>query len=86
MVYERIEETLNRALALVGRCDEVYRLGGPKIRRLSNQLFFEKLLICEDDAHGGASVARAILREPWATLLADDFRANLGQDETNPRP
>lgn len=28
VVYEHIEDTLNRALELVGRCDEVYRLGG----------------------------------------------------------
>jgi len=43
VVYAHIEDTLNRALALAGRCDEVYR-GGPQIRRLSNQFFFDKLL------------------------------------------
>jgi site-specific DNA recombinase len=83
MVYGRIEDTLIRALSLLGRCDEVYRLGGPKVRRLSNQFFFDKLLISEDE-QAGATVAGAILREPWATLLAEDFRAALGQDTTNP--
>ncbi len=39
MIYSRIEDTLGRVLALVSRCDEVYRLGGPQVRRLSNQFF-----------------------------------------------
>jgi hypothetical protein len=34
---------------LVGRVDEVYRLGGPRVRRLSNQFFFERLLIAVED-------------------------------------
>jgi site-specific DNA recombinase len=83
IVYAKIEDTLNRALALIGRCDEVYRLGGPQVRRLSNQFFFEQLLmdVAEDE---GTHVAAATLREPWATLLARDFQARLAANTTNP--
>jgi hypothetical protein len=49
VIYEHIEDTLNKALALVGRVDEVYRLGGPRVRRLANQCFFDKLLISAED-------------------------------------
>jgi site-specific DNA recombinase len=80
IVYAKIEDTLNRALALVGRCDEVYRLGGPQVRRLCNQFFFEQLLI---DLEEEATVAGAVLREPWATLLAEDFQAQMAANTAN---
>jgi DNA invertase Pin-like site-specific DNA recombinase len=83
VVYERIEDTLTRALTLVGRCEEVYRHGGPQVRRLSNQFFFGKLLITEDDTDG-ATVTTATLRQPWATLLAEDFQAAMAHNTTNP--
>ncbi|MDX6283494.1 MAG: hypothetical protein QOH03_4565 [Kribbellaceae bacterium] len=63
---------------MLGRCDELYRLGGPEVRRLSNQFLFEKLEIdVEDD--GLARVTRADLREPFATIhrLTADTK-NLG--------
>lgn len=63
VIFAHIEDTLNSALTLVGRCDEVYRLGGPQVRRLSNQFFFEKLLITENTDEG-AQVVGAILQEP----------------------
>ena len=37
IVYAKIQDTLSGALTLVGRCDEIYRLGGPEVRRLANQ-------------------------------------------------
>jgi len=83
MIYARIEDTLNRALALVGRCDEVYRRGGPQVRRLSNQFFFEKLLIAEEP-EDGAQVAGAVLQEPWATLVSEDFHAAMARSATSP--
>jgi hypothetical protein len=58
VTYGRIEETLNLALSFVGRCDELYRRGGPQIRRLSNQCFFEKLLVDDEE------VAKAVYAEP----------------------
>ena len=84
MIYAHIEDTLNRALALIGRCDEVYRLGGPRVRRLSNQFFFQKLLIAED-VEEGAEVAGATLQEPWATLVCEDFQASMARSTKKPR-
>jgi hypothetical protein len=84
MIFDRIEDTLNRALTLVGRCDEVYRSGGPQVRRLSNQFFFEKLLISVHE-DGGAQVAGATLNEPWATLVSEDFQAAMVRSATSPR-
>jgi hypothetical protein len=83
MIYERIEDTPERALTLVGRCDEVYGLGGPQVRRLSNQFFFEKLLVTDDDT---VQIAGAVLQEPWSTLFAEDFQAEMISNATKPRP
>jgi site-specific DNA recombinase len=81
VIYAHIEETLNRALALVGRIDEVYRLGGPRVRRLVNQCFFDKLLISVIDDR--PQVAGATLREPWSTLLAAEFIQEMRAHTTN---
>ncbi|GIH06638.1 recombinase [Rhizocola hellebori] len=79
VIFEKIEETLNRALALIGRCDEVYRQGGPEVRRLFNRFFFEKLLISvEDDS---PVVSGAMLNEPWGTLLTFAAVASSSQNE-----
>ncbi|MFL6163277.1 MAG: recombinase family protein [Jatrophihabitantaceae bacterium] len=40
-VYARIEQTLNDALAHVDRVHDVYRKGGPQVRRYANQSFFQ---------------------------------------------
>jgi site-specific DNA recombinase len=65
-VSRHIEATLDQALELLGRCDEVYRQGAPRTRRLANQFFFNKLLI----GRGARQVAEATaeIEEPWATL------------------
>lgn len=82
LVFAKIADTLQLALELVGRCDEVYRLGGPQVRRLSNQFFFERVLIdVEDDE--GAVVTGAVLREPWATILTRDFQAKMAANNAN---
>ncbi len=81
IVYAKIEDTLNRALALVGRCDEVYQLGGPQVRRMSNQFFFEQLLI---DVEEEVMVTGAVLREPWDIILAPSFQAAMAANTTNP--
>lgn len=52
---------------LLGRCDEVYRLGGPEARRLSNQFIFERLEIDVEDEEP-ARMTGAALREPIATI------------------
>ena len=66
-VFGHVEETLTLAMALVGRCDEVYRRGGPRIKRLMNQFFFAKLLVVD------TKVAGTVYAEPLGALLADDF-------------
>lgn len=76
MIFARIEDNLNAALALVGRCAEVYRHGGPRVRRLSNQFFFQKLLLDKPN-HEAPEVTGAVLNEPWATLLAEDFQRQM---------
>jgi site-specific DNA recombinase len=81
MIYEHIEGSLDRALAMVGQIEEVYRLGGPQVRRLANQFFFDKILVEVDDT---AEVAGGTLREPWATLLAEDFKRQMILNTTNP--
>jgi site-specific DNA recombinase len=78
VIYSEIEQTLNRALGLLGQCDEVYALGGPQIRRWANQCFFEKLLLSDGEVTG------SVLREPWATLVAEDFRSRMASNTTNP--
>jgi hypothetical protein len=83
-IATHIHETLSRALSLIKRCDEVYRLGGPRVRRLSNQAFFEKLLITDDP--DGAKVAGAVMCEPWASLLAEDLRKDQVRNGNEPRP
>lgn len=83
MIFAQIEDNLNRALELVGRCDEVYRLAGPRDRRLSNQFFFDKLLVAEDTEQG-AQVAGAVLQEPWATIVSEDFQAAMAHSAKNP--
>ncbi|MGH3548507.1 MAG: recombinase family protein [Pseudonocardiaceae bacterium] len=81
-IFSRIEDTLNRALALLGRCDEVYRLGGPQVRRFANQSFFTKLLIAlQDDT---PVVTGAVLHEPWATLHDQGFQRQMIHNTTNP--
>jgi site-specific DNA recombinase len=82
VIFAHIEDTLNQALALVGHIDEVYRLGGPRVRRLANQCFFDKLLVAVDD--DATQVAGATLREPWATMLAAEFIREMTLNTTNP--
>ena len=78
MVFDRIADTLNRAPDLVGRCGEVYRQGGPRIRRLANQFFFEKLLISEPGVTG------AVLQEPWTTIESECFQRQMARSAKNP--
>src|SRR5690242_17515526 len=72
IVYSRIEDTLEKVLALVGRCDEAYRQGGPRVRRLSNQFFFEQLRVVSAD--DGAEVIGGRLMEARAALLSSQWR------------
>ncbi len=77
VIYSRTEDTLSRALTLIGRCDEIYKRGGAKVRRLSKQFFFEKLLVRD------GRVVDAVLREPWGVLVSQRFR-DLMEKNANP--
>jgi site-specific DNA recombinase len=83
LVFATIEGTLNTALDLLARVDEVYRLGGAKTRRLANQCFFTKLLISDADTDA-PEVVSATFAEPWATLIAEDFQDRMATNATNP--
>lgn len=83
VIFAHIEDNLNRALSLVGRCDEIYRRGGPRVRRLSNQFFFTKLLV-EKMPDERPVVTATVLNEQWATLLAEDFQQRMAHSAANP--
>jgi site-specific DNA recombinase len=82
VIFGHIEETLTRALALVGRVDDVYRLGSDRVKRLVNQCFFEKLLISVVDDRPQVTVAT--YQEPWGTLLTSEFMARMERNTKNP--
>ena len=52
------------------------------MRRLANQCFFDKLLISVEDDE--IQVAGATLREPWATIQAEDFVREMTLNTTSP--
>jgi site-specific DNA recombinase len=83
LIYANIEGTLTVAVDLLTRVDEVYRLGGPKTRRLTNQCFFRKLLISDTDSDS-PRVVSSVLNEPWATLLQREFQDRMAHNTTNP--
>ena len=83
LVYGRIEETLNLALTYVTQVDELYRRGGPQVRRLINQFFFEKLLLRY--THDGVEVTGCVLAKPWATLLERNFQRRMAHNARSAR-
>lgn len=82
LIYSRIEQDLNTALAHVSTVHDVYRKGGPQVRRYTNQSFFAKLLIGRRDDR--IEVIGSVLREPWATLLAEEFQNRVAENAKNP--
>ncbi len=54
------------------------RQASPGTRRLSNQFFFDKLLVKEDKVVG------AIHAEPFSTLLAEEFIKCMRRNAANP--
>jgi hypothetical protein len=81
-ISARINQHLATALQFVGRADELYRQGGPRVRRLANQFFFRKLFVGHTD-DGNIEVRDAILQELWAMLLAKQFQADMAQSAEN---
>jgi site-specific DNA recombinase len=68
--FEDIRRTSEQALELAGNCHQAYQRANGEVRRMFDQLFFEKLLIDDID---GTRVTGAVLSGPYADLLADDL-------------
>lgn len=49
---EDVLQALDEALTIIGRCHETYLAASPMLRRLLNQVIFEKLLIRTDGIEG----------------------------------
>ncbi len=81
-MYEDIEEILRLTLELVGRAGDVYRAGGPQVRRLANRFFFEQLRVSV--VVNVTTVTEATLHEPMATLLDPVFQSQMIQNDANP--
>ena len=69
--YQTIEDNLNHALRLARDSHAAYKLATPKMRRLFNQAFFEKIYISDD----GEVTHR--FAEPFRTLLDPALPAQL---------
>jgi site-specific DNA recombinase len=82
-VFERIEGGLDLALQFLDRYADLYVIGSPRVRRLSNQALFEQLLVGVDD-DDIATVSDAVYCEPWATLKAGSFLASLRANQESP--
>ncbi len=84
-VFVDIEETLDQALAIGQDCHRAFLAAGPKIRRLMNQAFFERLFISDDQ-----DTVRSELAEPFAILLGEELTAEvetaLATEAKNRRP
>ena len=74
--FSLIEANLDRALALLESCEEVYRRSAPEGRRKLNQALFEKIFVVDD------MVAGADLAAPFHELTDDDLAARIERDET----
>ena len=72
-IQHNIEDTLARALELVGRCDEAYASASPTLRRKLNQLFFKKLLVRNDE------IEAADIEEPWESFRSDAILRELAK-------
>jgi site-specific DNA recombinase len=78
--FAAIERPLLRALELVGQCDELYREGDSKVRRLSNQAFFRQLRLRDKE------VEESELLEPWRsfhdTAVVSQLRSAAGNRQS----
>jgi hypothetical protein len=67
-----LRDLLASGKSAAGRYGDVYLVADARVRRLSNQAIFEKLLIEPRD--DGPAVTGAVLREPYASLAGATFR------------
>jgi hypothetical protein len=69
---------LHQALDLAASCQAAYQLADPKVRRMYNQVFFNRILLDNDD------ISTAQLAEPFAELLAHDLVHRFNRETPNP--
>ena len=81
--FDVIETNLNVAIEFAKNCERAYLAAAPRVRRQMNQSIFEKLYVHEDKD------VTATLAEPFRTLLSDEVRQLVSDDDrtsqtTNP--
>ncbi|MCA1680011.1 MAG: hypothetical protein LC790_14975 [Actinobacteria bacterium] len=69
--FEDIRTTFGRALELAGNCHRAYREATPEVRRMFDQLFFQRILV--DNGDGQAHVSGSTIASPFGVFLTDDL-------------
>jgi site-specific DNA recombinase len=69
--FEDIRTTFERALDLAADCHRAYREATPEVRRMFDQLFFQRILI--DDGDGQAHVSSSTIASPFGAFLTNDL-------------
>jgi site-specific DNA recombinase len=67
LAFADVERVLTQAIDLAASCADAYRAAGPKVRRLFNQVFFDKLFV------DSGRIVSTKLAEPIAGLMAYDI-------------
>ncbi|MEZ5246683.1 MAG: recombinase family protein [Acidimicrobiales bacterium] len=73
--FRLIEANLDRALALLASCAEVYRRSAPEGRRKLNQALFEKIFVVDD------MVSAVDLAAPFHELTDSDLAGRISREE-----
>jgi len=76
---DSIERTLRLALDMVENCARAYRLAPPHIKKLFNQVFFDRLEVFDDDT------VTARIAEPFATLSSQAVQAKAASSPSRPK-
>ena len=76
--YPGLAWMLERALEVAERCADIYRAGGPHIRRVLNQAFFKMILV------RARTIEDFELNEPWSTLFDPAFGSAMVRNAQNP--
>jgi site-specific DNA recombinase len=72
--FDTVEKNLDRALELATDCASAYREAPESVRRMFNQVFFERVLVFPDDNAPDGVRVDGELREPFDLLLGADLR------------
>ena len=82
--HEQIKDGLDRALNLLTDCERLYPKAPPPLKRVLNQVFFERLEVFEEDRTPGVTVEAA---EPFSRILTahEEYQAWLAAQGSAPR-